>query len=388
MQKAARQYRWYERERRPYAADRKTAEEYAHWLKEVPWKLFCTFTFAWKVSDAQADKTFAEFINRLERLLKFNVGYVRAGEKRLSGCGKPACARHFHALLTSVAPALGPGIVAQLWMSMAGNRDDGAGAQVKHFDASQNGVSYVFKMINQDGDWSCRKLHLFPPVLNEEKVTLRMRRHLRRQNARLQQVAGNEQTSSIREEKEMKTIEVPKQKSESHSVPALAVLWQSRIKTLFGGLQTPLTQKEFGQLKLLRKSLGDVTSEVVDWALNNWSSFASQAAAQAGTGVWPAHPHIGFLLTHHAVALELHTIATTPAVIPNITPINAAKPKATFWAEKKAAQEKAFKLTPAQVSKLMEAMEPDGDLDKFWAEIELENKNQTATSEEVYGLTG
>jgi hypothetical protein len=194
MQKAALWYRWYERERRPYAADRKIAEEYAHWLKQVPWRLFCTFTFAWKVSDVQADKTFAEFINRLERLLKFDVGYVRAAEKRLSGCGRSACGRHFHALLTSVAP-VAPGIVEELWMSMAGNRDDGAGAQVEHFDVNQNGLSYIFKMIHhEDGDWSFRKLHLFPPFLDEEKVPCRMRRHLRRQTARLQQVVGHKQT--------------------------------------------------------------------------------------------------------------------------------------------------------------------------------------------------
>jgi hypothetical protein len=376
MRKTALRYRWYERERWPYAVDRKTAEEYARWLQQVPWRLFCTFTFAWKVSDPQADKTFAEFINRLEVLLKFDVGYVRTAEKRLSGCGKPACARHFHALLTSAAPALGPEIVEQLWMSMAGNRDDGAGAQVKHFDASQNGVSYVFKMINQDGDWSCRKLHLFPPVLNEEKVTLRMRRHLRRQNARLQQVADDEQTSWSREEKEMKTVEVPQQKSESQSVPALAILWQSRMKMSLGGGQKPLTPREFGQLKLLRIRLGDVTSEVVDWAMNNWGPFATKATADAGTGSWPAHPHIGFLLAHHAVALELHTIATTPAVIPDSSSIKATKPMATFCGEKKTAKEKPFKPTPAQAAKIMAVMETDGDLEELWAEIELENKNK------------
>lgn len=186
MQTVQKAVRWYERERWPYKADRKTTEEYADWLKQVPWRLFCTFTFAWKVSDPQADKIFAAFINRLESLLKFDVGYVRADEKRSSGCGKPACGRHFHALLTCVAP-VEPHEVEELWMSMAGNRDDGAGAQVNHFDANQNGVSYAFKLVNQvDGNWSFRKLHLFPPFVSVGKVTLRMRRHVRRQNARLQ----------------------------------------------------------------------------------------------------------------------------------------------------------------------------------------------------------
>jgi hypothetical protein len=187
MQKLA---RWYERQRWPYKADRKTADEYAHWLKQVPWKLFCTFTFAWKVSDAQAEVTFAEFINRLERILKFDVGYVRADEKRLSGCGRPESGRHFHVLLTSVAPAP-PSMVEELWMSMAGSRSDGAGAQVRAFDSDQGGISYVFKLVNQiDGDWSFKKLHLFPPFVNSQKVTARMRRHLRRQQTRQRELSA------------------------------------------------------------------------------------------------------------------------------------------------------------------------------------------------------
>ena len=203
MKKMQTMVRWYERQRLPYAVDRQIAEEYADWLKQVPWKLFCTFTFAWKVNDLQADKVFVAFIDRLESHLKFDVGYVRGDEKRLSGCGKSASGRHFHVLLTCAAPVT-PETVAELWMSMAGNRDDGAGAQVKPYDPNQNGVSYVFKLVNQpDGDWTFRKLHLFPPFLRERKVTRRMRRHLRRQDARLLGLAINcngDQPSGIREE--------------------------------------------------------------------------------------------------------------------------------------------------------------------------------------------
>lgn len=182
----------------------------------------------------------------------------------------------------------------------------------------------------------------------------------------------------------MTTLEVPKQTSEGQSVPVLAALWQSRMETLFG-VKKPLTPKEFGQLKLLRKRLGDVTSKAIDLALNNWGSFATKAAVETGTGLWPVHPHIGFLLTHYAVALELYTIATTPAVIPNSTPINNAEPIATLWDEKTTAKEKPFKPTPAQFAKIMAAMEPDGDLDQVWGEIELENKNEPVQEK---GCTG
>jgi hypothetical protein len=176
--------RWYERESWPYAADRQTAEQYADWIKLIPWKLFCTFTFAWRVSDPQATKTFNEFINRLERDLKCDVGYVRGDEKRFSGCGKPASGRHFHVLLTSAAP-MNPWLVEGLWMSMAGTRADLGSAHVLPYDADLDGVSYVLKSINRaDGDWAFKKLHLFASSMIPEMVTRRMRRHLRRHHER------------------------------------------------------------------------------------------------------------------------------------------------------------------------------------------------------------
>src|SRR5258706_8063111 len=150
--------RWYEREHWSYAADQHIVKTCADWMKLVPWQLFCTFTFAWKVSDPQADKTFVEFINRIEASLKCNVAYVRGDEKRFSGCGKPACGRHFHVLLASEKP-LPPAVVEFFWKSMAGKRSDDAGIQAEPYDSHQNGVSYVVKSINDiHGDWSFRKL--------------------------------------------------------------------------------------------------------------------------------------------------------------------------------------------------------------------------------------
>lgn len=177
--------RWYERGHWPYARDRHAVKKYADWVKVVPWQLFCTFTFAWKVSDPQADKTFVEFINRLEGSLKCNVAYVRGDEKRFSGCGKPACGRHFHVLLTSEVP-LHPAIVEFFWESMAGKRSDDAGAKAEPYDPHQNGVSYILKSINApNGDWKFRKLHLFHPQTRSlQSSNACLRRTLRRQHAR------------------------------------------------------------------------------------------------------------------------------------------------------------------------------------------------------------
>ena len=176
---------WYEQSCWPYASAHQTVEQYAHWVGLVPWQLICTLTFAWRVSDEQADKIFAAFIDRLETARKCNVAYVRGDEKRFSGCGKPACARHYHVLLASEKP-LDPSVVEVLWKSMAGNRSDNAGAQVELFDADQNGISYVLKAINHEqGNWTFRKLHLFHPEARSlQTMNKRLRRNRRRQHAR------------------------------------------------------------------------------------------------------------------------------------------------------------------------------------------------------------
>jgi hypothetical protein len=194
MQYRAKKYKrkqWYEREHLPYAADRKIVEEYVHWIKDIDWKVFGTFTVAWQASDQQAEKIFAAFIDRLEGTLGCDVCYVRGDEKRFSGCGKPACARHFHALLTYVAP-VNACLIACLWKDMAGNRSDDAGALVEEYNASENGARYVLKCINQpDGNWAFRKLELFHPTARSlHTVDARWRRRLRRHKARQQKVSS------------------------------------------------------------------------------------------------------------------------------------------------------------------------------------------------------
>ena len=177
--------KWYERENTPYIEDYRICNEYADWVKQVDWKLICTLTFAWKVSDQQAGGIFDEYINRLERSLETDVCYVRGDEKRLSGCGKPASGRHFHVLMTSVAP-MHAAFVEMLWMGMAGNRSDHAGAKVEPYASTRRGANYVLKFINKpEGDWAFRNLHLFHPEARSlQTPTARQRRHLRRHKVR------------------------------------------------------------------------------------------------------------------------------------------------------------------------------------------------------------
>ena len=158
---------------------------YVAWLREVPWQLFCTLTFAWPVSDPQAVKVFREFVNRLERFVRGPIVFVRGDEKRYSGCGMPGAPRHFHALLTAHCK-LDRHLVADLWMSMAGRRENGAGADVRIYDPTLAGLAYTLKFINQPlGDWDLQNLDLFLGPVDQQHMNSRQRRRLARHAQRV-----------------------------------------------------------------------------------------------------------------------------------------------------------------------------------------------------------
>jgi hypothetical protein len=90
------------------------------------------------------------------------------------------------------------------------------------------------------------------------------------------------------------------------SVPFLAQVWQVNMMAMSGVFQQkPLTPKQFGQLKLLRNALEDITLDVMLWALENWTVFSQKAKSNAGLPCAPPNPHIGFLLAHYDVAVNL-----------------------------------------------------------------------------------
>lgn len=101
------------------------------------------------------------------------------------------------------------------------------------------------------------------------------------------------------------------------SVPLLAILWQSHYEKAFPHAETTsLTSKQFGQLKLLQKGLGCITAEVIAWTINNWWTFSLQAMFAAGLPSRPSKPHVGFLLRHYGVAVNLRYEAAKNAKAP------------------------------------------------------------------------
>src|SRR6185437_6582616 len=115
--------RWNRRQRR---------EDYA-WLRLARWEFLCTFTFPQIVSDAQAIDVLKRFINHLERTLRCSVSLICSSEKRLSGCGRPACGRHFHLVMTC-GISVSPTFIESLWTDMAGWPRADAGAKVDAYD--------------------------------------------------------------------------------------------------------------------------------------------------------------------------------------------------------------------------------------------------------------
>jgi hypothetical protein len=98
-----------------------------------------------------------------------------------------------------------------------------------------------------------------------------------------------------------------KRDPEHHPVRFLAGLWQERMASSFGVVGMQLTPKELGQLKSLRKALGDFTRDVIEWVLDpvHWWRFSQQVRAEAKLHGAPPHPHVGFLLAHHGRALSI-----------------------------------------------------------------------------------
>jgi hypothetical protein len=76
-------------------------------------------------------------------------------------------------------------------------------------------------------------------------------------------------------------------------------MWEQRMGT-------SLTNKQYGQLRDLHKTLSDFTSDVITWLLvdAHWWHFGQSVVSQSGTYSPPPHPHVGFLLKHNRRALN------------------------------------------------------------------------------------
>lgn len=149
--------------------------------------------------------------------------------------------------------------------------------------------------------------HVLPLTGTTTEITTTTKTGVQKQHA-----TPDEKTPEKTNEEEgvtvKETLEVLKGKTQIS--PTMESHWRQGLALLSKEYHPPLTTKDKAQLKRLGKLLGDEKFRVVDWCLENWGKFASPAAAQAGLATYPTKPNIGFLLKHHAYAVNrLQSIA-------------------------------------------------------------------------------
>lgn len=136
-----------------------------------------------------------------------------------------------------------------------------------------------------------------------------------------------------------------------HKAPttgSLGAYWKSRCALVQGTHQHMLTAKENAQLKQLSKYLGAQTRPVIDYAVNNWWKFASEAGALGGVQA-PGAPHIGFLLAHYHVAVNLLAGGVSVSPVPTEMPVSVPQPP-------KMESEDVHTLTSQELTKLLDEL--------------------------------
>jgi hypothetical protein len=132
---------------------------------------------------------------------------------------------------------------------------------------------------------------------------------------------GKKVVGEVGEGVSMKATDVLKNQKVGVS-SSLGAHWKAKMALESGAFQHPLTAKEAGQLKQLSKYLGSVetTKATIDYVIDHWATFAHLAGNAAGLFTVPSEPHIGFLLKHHAVAVNLQVPPVTPSTQPEPPP--------------------------------------------------------------------
>jgi hypothetical protein len=121
------------------------------------------------------------------------------------------------------------------------------------------------------------------------------------------------------------------------TVPFLAVTWHKLTLGPSGDINKVLAPREYGQLKMLRNILEDVTVFVMVWVTSNWRVFTLRTVNSKGLLSAPNTPHIGFLLAHHAVAVNMMQETVPWQVAPLIARFNKEMEELRkTWAEEDA----------------------------------------------------
>lgn len=74
-------------------------QEYGKWLSGFEWSIFGCVTYKRKPSTRSAVENFRRYLRELETSIDSRLAYVAVPEHRISGCGLPPIALHWHFLM-------------------------------------------------------------------------------------------------------------------------------------------------------------------------------------------------------------------------------------------------------------------------------------------------
>jgi hypothetical protein len=160
---------------------RQQQDELGRFLESLPIQAVAHLTFPRPVTEVERDGMFTQWINEIQRLAGFTVGYHRGDEARPY--------RHMHVALVSYCP-LPLGYVRRAWLSIVGPHNMKS-IEVEPYCPGEGGISYQMKA---DGDYSCNwqlsdNIQLFKRLGDgrlHRTSTSRQRRYARRIQAQQQ----------------------------------------------------------------------------------------------------------------------------------------------------------------------------------------------------------
>lgn len=99
------------------------------------------------------------------------------------------------------------------------------------------------------------------------------------------------------------------------SANALGYVWLRVRAEVFGGFQSQLTKKQYGQLRyIIDRSPPGKAPEIVEYVVRNWIEFVKDVETKAGAFGTPSEPSLDFLLKHIEIAANLWLSTQKPAV--------------------------------------------------------------------------
>lgn len=300
-------------------------QQYGAYFSGFQWTVFGCLTFKNKVSLQHGEAFVRNYMRRIGVELKARIPYIAVPESRYSGMGKSPVRLHFH-FLAACPPRCEDNFLKfcqNVWLQMGGGD-----CKIDPYNSQQHGGYYLAKLASQPNyEWAADNLDritytgstdLYSSIQSNQYVpshakglsTLKTM-VVTKENAYKIPGASTDVLQLIA--KKTSVTSSPKKSTSAPqfgklpvpTVPNLAFVWMKHVKTTTKSSVGKLSAMEYGQLKILRGKLGPAALGVLEYAVQNWSTFGAEVVLQAEYPAAPSIPDIGFLCKFRVVALKV-----------------------------------------------------------------------------------